>query len=85
MAFDGGHLRLYAQREASVADEQADEYVEIAPKPNTIVFFPADWQHEVTVVERSGERSATDDEIERWTVNGWFRAGDLGRAERSRP
>ena len=73
VAFQGGHLRLYAQRDGEHGREQADEYVEIAPGPNSIVFFPADWQHEVTAVDGGGA------DVERWTINGWFRAGDLGR------
>jgi hypothetical protein len=73
VSFQGGHLRLYAQRDGAHGREQADEYVEIAPGPNSIVFFPADWQHEVTLVDGGGA------DVERWTVNGWFRAGDLGR------
>jgi hypothetical protein len=73
LAFEGGRLRLYAQRDGEHGREEADEYVEVVPKPNSIVFFPAHWQHEVTAVDGGGA------DVERWTVNGWFRAGDLGR------
>lgn len=76
MAFQGGHLRLYAQRDGEHGLEQANEYIEIAPRPNSIVFFPAHWLHEVTVVDAEGA------DVERWTVNGWFRAGDLGHFRR---
>lgn len=72
-AYEGGHLRLYATEDGPVGRQQSDEYVEIVPQPNSVVFFPADWHHEVTPVE---DPTGT---AERWTVNGWFRAADLGR------
>ncbi len=71
--FEGGHLRLYATHDEPEGRRQSDEFIEIVPQPNSVVFFPADWHHEVTPVEDPTEVA------ERWTVNGWFRAGDLGR------
>jgi SM-20-related protein len=74
-AFDGGNLRLFSQREVDGRMEVTDEYIEITPSPNSIVFFPADWHHEVTPLRALGDPETA----ERWTINGWFCAGDLGR------
>lgn len=71
--YEGGHLRLYATEDGPHGGQQSEECIEIVPRPNMAVFFPADRHHEVMPVE---DPTGTG---ERWTVNGWFRAGDLGR------
>lgn len=72
-AFDGGTLRLYSRRDDHGTLTETDEYIELTPQPNSVVFFPADWHHEVMPLEAVGN------DAERWTINGWFHAGDLGR------
>jgi hypothetical protein len=71
-AFSGGELRLHGR-----ADERAgalDCYVDIEPRPNSIVFFPATTSHEVMPVSSA----AAGPTGLRFTVNGWFRVGHTG-------
>lgn len=74
--FEGGELRLYDT--AIAADgmrRAAEDYIDIEPVDNSIVFFTADSFHEVLPVRQTGDGPGAA----RCTVNGWFHAGDLGR------
>lgn len=76
-SFEGGQLRLYDtvtnRRGVTVA---APSYRTIEPVSNSIVFFSAsDTFHEVAPVQAIGSGA----DALRCTLNGWFRAGDLGR------
>lgn len=74
--FDGGQLRLSdTVDDADGTAHPAASYTEIEPVANSIVFFPATGYHEVLPVRALGEGPGAV----RCTVNGWFRAGDLGR------
>jgi hypothetical protein len=72
--FFGGTLRLQCRQNGSGSVFPFDAYVEIDPRPNSIVFFPATTSHEVMPVS-----SAADGPTGlRITVNGWFRVGHTG-------
>lgn len=73
-AFEGGELRLFAPG-TEVADRHERPWVDLEPTSNSIVFFPSDHLHEVRPVRVSGDGPGAA----RWTVNGWFCAGDMGR------
>lgn len=73
-AFEGGELRLFAPG-SNVADRHEQPWVDLEPTSNSIVFFASDHLHEVRPVRATGSGPGA----ERWTVNGWFRAGDMGR------
>ena len=74
--FEGGALRLFSSSvDEDGVQRPAEEYGELDPEPNSIVFFAADQAHEVTPVRATGNGPGAA----RWTVNGWFRASDLGR------
>ena len=74
--FEGGQLRLYDNvQDPGGASHPAESYTEIEPVPNSIVFFPANSNHEVVPVRALGDGPGSI----RCTVNGWYRAGDLGR------
>jgi len=66
-AFTGGELRFHAA--------EGDAVTEVEPECNSIVFFSADTTHEVAPVKVTGENVGGA----RWTLNGWFRLGDVGR------
>jgi hypothetical protein len=71
-AFTGGTLRVHGQPEAAAG--VLDSYIEIEPRANSIVFFPATTSHEVLPVLSDHPGAAGL----RWTVNGWFRVGHTG-------
>jgi 2OG-Fe(II) oxygenase superfamily len=74
--FEGGELRLYGPGGPSAAgSDEPGAYVEIQPEPNSIVFFASSLPHEVMPVRSTGDGAGAI----RWSVNGWFLAGDLGR------
>lgn len=72
--FCGGALRLYSPQDPTVAGRALDAYVEIEPRANSIVFFPATTSHEVMAVSTAADGPAGL----RFTVNGWFRVGHTG-------
>jgi SM-20-related protein len=64
--FEGGQLRL------SVPSADGGlEQIEIEPEPNSIVFFPADFEHEVLPIRTTGDGPGSL----RCTFNGWYRIG----------
>lgn len=74
--FEGGQLRIYdVATDPDGNLRPADSYTEIEPISNSIVFFPSDRYHEVVPVRSGGEGPGAI----RCTINGWYRAGNLGR------
>ncbi|HAN74928.1 MAG TPA: hydroxylase [Planktothrix sp. UBA8402] len=71
--FSGGNLRLYATEwnNSYVLNER--EFIDIEPHNNSIVFFDSRCKHEILPVSCPSRRF----EDGRFTLNGWFRAGQL--------
>jgi SM-20-related protein len=65
--FAGGELRLYA-RDAVTGQDRPDSFRAVRPQPNTIVFFPSDWLHEITPIHCPSRKFADS----RFTLNGWL-------------
>jgi SM-20-related protein len=65
--FSGGELRLYEESD-EIPSEDAEDFIEIQPINNSVVFFPSWTHHEVAPVhsEARGLEGA------RFTVTGWF-------------
>lgn len=76
-AFFGGELKLYEPRVENGVDVTGEIYSLIAPKDNSIIFFPSHMMHEVlpTYVP-SGAFSDS-----RFTVNGWIRTCRVSAAQ----
>jgi hypothetical protein len=72
--FSGGELRLQCRQGADDAPRTLDAYVEVDPRVNSIVFFPATTSHEVMPVSTTADGPTGL----RFTVNGWFRVGHTG-------
>jgi SM-20-related protein len=68
-AFSGGDFRLYHSRIENGAYCCGDHAADIAPRNNSILFFPSYCQHEVAKVLCPTARFADS----RFTVNGWIR------------
>jgi Rps23 Pro-64 3,4-dihydroxylase Tpa1-like proline 4-hydroxylase len=68
-AFSGGDFRLFHSRVENGAYCCGDHAADIAPKNNSVLFFPSYCQHEVLKVLCPSERFADG----RFTVNGWIR------------
>jgi Rps23 Pro-64 3,4-dihydroxylase Tpa1-like proline 4-hydroxylase len=71
-AFTGGTLCVHGRPDEAAG--VVDSYVEIEPRANSIVFFPATTSHDVLPVSSDDPGAAGL----RWTVNGWFRVGHTG-------
>jgi len=71
-AFSGGTLRLHGRPDPAAG--ALDCYVDVEPRSNSIVFFPATTSHAVTPVSTTDPGPAGL----RFTVNGWFRVGHTG-------
>jgi Rps23 Pro-64 3,4-dihydroxylase Tpa1-like proline 4-hydroxylase len=69
-AFTGGELRIYDNVERDGFYHPADTFITVAPRDNSIVFFPSTSFHEVLPVATAGEGL----DHQRFTVNGWFHA-----------
>jgi SM-20-related protein len=68
-AFSGGEFRLYDSRIANGRYECGEAAADIAPKNNSVLFFPSHCQHEVLPVRCPSGRFVDS----RFTVNGWVR------------
>ncbi|MBV9522329.1 MAG: 2OG-Fe(II) oxygenase [Alphaproteobacteria bacterium] len=67
--FAGGEFRLYHSRVANGAYQCGEHAADIAPRNNSILFFPSYCHHEVLPVRCQSGRFADS----RFTVNGWVR------------
>lgn len=65
--FNGGDLLLYDTNQEDKS-RPIDSFTRIVPKNNSIVFFPSDRFHQVTLINGEGEGI----EHSRFTLNGWF-------------
>jgi Rps23 Pro-64 3,4-dihydroxylase Tpa1-like proline 4-hydroxylase len=68
-SFSGGEFRLYNSRIVNGRFECGEQACEIAPKNNSILFFPSHCHHEVLPVRCPSNRFVDS----RFTVNGWVR------------
>ncbi|HZS85264.1 MAG TPA: 2OG-Fe(II) oxygenase [Stellaceae bacterium] len=67
--FSGGEFRLYHSRIKDGAYHCGEHAADIAPRNNSILFFPSHCHHEVLPVRCASGRFADS----RFTVNGWIR------------
>lgn len=78
--FAGGDLLLFDELAPSHALDPT-KFTRLIPQDNSLLLFPSDRLHAVTVVEQ-----ASSDPLDgRWSVNGWLHAnaGDAGPFDRS--
>ncbi|HYM03717.1 MAG TPA: 2OG-Fe(II) oxygenase [Stellaceae bacterium] len=68
-AYSGGEFRLFDSRVVGGHYECGDAAAEIAPKNNSILFFPSHCHHEVLPVRCPSNRFLDS----RFTINGWVR------------
>ena len=73
-SFSGGEFRLYNSRIANGRYECGEQAAEIAPKNNSILFFPSHCHHEVLPVRCPANRFVDS----RFTINGWVRRARQG-------
>lgn len=65
--FSGGDLLIYDTKAENAAVDKT-KFTRIIPKNNSIIFFPPERFHQVTIVNAEG----VEDEFTRFTLNGWF-------------
>jgi len=68
-SFTGGEFRLYNSRIANGRYECGEQAAEVAPKNNSILFFPSHCHHEGLPVRCPSNRFIDN----RFTINGWVR------------
>ena len=66
--FSGGRLRFYG-RDGARATQGGAPLVELVPRQNQVVFFPAHHFHEIETISCPSRRFLDS----RFTVNGWYR------------
>lgn len=73
-SYGGGEFRLYGSRVADGRYECGAPACEIAPKNNSILFFPSHCHHEVLPLRCPSNRFVDG----RFTINGWMRRATPG-------
>jgi SM-20-related protein len=68
-SFSGGELIMYDGKMSNNDYVKADSYQVIAPRNNSIIFFPSHYWHEVLPVNCPSQKFADS----RFTINGWIR------------